>query len=494
MKSSNSLFELVKSLTPAEKRYFKVFAQRHVKGEENNYVLLFNAIDKQDVYDEAQLLKKMRVQLLVRHFSSEKNYLYKLILKAMNAYDLDKSVDAKIQELIGFTTFFRKKRLYQQALKQLDKAKKLAVKYERYFYLVNILHIETTIINYSHELRNQKRLKINQIEMEAAFEKAQLYDEYKHLFDEVFWKNNKGMYATNQEQKTYFEQKLQSPLLQNPCPLSDFRTQKLYYQILQICYVQTHQAQNGYDCAQKIVDLYESQTHFMTNEMDNYISMLGNTIVSCYQLGNLEAMYQVIQKLRAVPAQTFNQEVAVFETSYNAEIAYYNQKKDYKKIEELLIGIEQKLNRYGSRIKQPSLMVWYYNMASLYFALTYYDKSLDWLNRFFDLYISGVREDTYNKAIFLNLFLHWELGNHRLLESLLRSASNYLLQKKNVYSFEKQFLSFFKKLLNLPIEAKTERMALLQSLNSDLQQIEGKVEKRFLNSTVILTWLEKQLT
>ena len=128
--------------------------------------------------------------------------------------------------LIGFATFSRKKRLYQQALKQLDKAKKLAVKYEYYFYWANILHIETTIINSAQELQNQKRLKNNQIEMQLAFEKIQLYNKYKDLFDEVFWQNNKSLYATNEEQTAYYQKVLQNHLLQSPCPLTDFRTQK----------------------------------------------------------------------------------------------------------------------------------------------------------------------------------------------------------------------------------------------------------------------------
>lgn len=492
MKTSNPLFELIKSLTPAEKRYFKVYAQRHVKGEENNYVHLFNAIDKQSDYNEAKLLRKLEKEAFVKHFSAEKTYLYKLIMKAMNAYNLGKSIEAKIRELIGFATFSRKKRLYKQALKQLDKAKKMAVKYERYFYWINILHIETTIINYAHELQNQKRLKNNQIEMKLAFEKAQLYNKYKQLFDEVFWQNNKGLYATNEEQTAYYQNILQNPLLQSPCPLTDFRTQKLYYQILQICYLQTHETPLSYKCAKKVVELYESQSHFMKNEMDNYISMLGNAIVSCYMLGDMDGLYQIIQKLRAVSTQDFNQEVKIFEISYNAEIAYYEHLRDYDKVSKLLVVIEQKLNKYENRIKQPSLLVWYYNLAGLYYSLQQFDSALKWINHFFDLHEEGVREDIFNKAIFLNLILHWELQNHRLLESLLRSASYYIRQKNHTYSFEKEVLAGFKKLLNLPIEAKKERQNLFQSLYDNLLQIDEEVEKRFLKSMIILQWLEEQ--
>ncbi len=49
---SNQLFQLIKSLNKSEKRYFNLYASRHTIGEKNNYVILFEAIDKQIEYDE----------------------------------------------------------------------------------------------------------------------------------------------------------------------------------------------------------------------------------------------------------------------------------------------------------------------------------------------------------------------------------------------------------------------------------------------------------
>ncbi|MBL0342180.1 MAG: hypothetical protein IPP71_15465 [Bacteroidetes bacterium] len=54
--SSDHLFRLIKSLTTAEKRYFKIFAARHTIGDKNEYVNVFDAIDKQENYNEAKLL------------------------------------------------------------------------------------------------------------------------------------------------------------------------------------------------------------------------------------------------------------------------------------------------------------------------------------------------------------------------------------------------------------------------------------------------------
>ena len=47
---NESVHELIKSLTKSEKRYFKLMSSRHTIGEENNYVILFDAIEKQIDY------------------------------------------------------------------------------------------------------------------------------------------------------------------------------------------------------------------------------------------------------------------------------------------------------------------------------------------------------------------------------------------------------------------------------------------------------------
>ncbi len=52
MKPTNDLFTLINSLNRTEKGYFKKFASQHGKGEKNNYVQLFEAMDKQEAYNE----------------------------------------------------------------------------------------------------------------------------------------------------------------------------------------------------------------------------------------------------------------------------------------------------------------------------------------------------------------------------------------------------------------------------------------------------------
>lgn len=53
---SLELHELIHSLKPSEKRYFKLEASKHNSDKKNKYLSLFEAVEKQKEYNETELL------------------------------------------------------------------------------------------------------------------------------------------------------------------------------------------------------------------------------------------------------------------------------------------------------------------------------------------------------------------------------------------------------------------------------------------------------
>ena len=71
-KVNNALFDLIHSLTKSEKRYFKLMSSRHAIGGENNYIVLFDAIEKQSIYDEDKIFKTFKGEAFLNRFSITK--------------------------------------------------------------------------------------------------------------------------------------------------------------------------------------------------------------------------------------------------------------------------------------------------------------------------------------------------------------------------------------------------------------------------------------
>lgn len=132
-KTSTELFEFVKSMTPSEKRYFKIFASLHTVGTENKYMKLFDLMEQQDVYNEAELITGVNDKGGVT-FSKLKKYLYDLILKAMRNFNSDKNGTHQLTAAIDDVSILFSKGLYSQALKAIGKAEKIVAEFEMISY------------------------------------------------------------------------------------------------------------------------------------------------------------------------------------------------------------------------------------------------------------------------------------------------------------------------------------------------------------------------
>ncbi|MGZ6555019.1 MAG: hypothetical protein ACXVDV_20715, partial [Bacteroidia bacterium] len=99
MKYSDDLFQLINTLSKNEKGYFKKYAAKHVIGEQNNYIRLFDAIEKQNEYDEEKIKKIFKAETFIKHLPSEKNYLYWMIIKSLMEYHSELSIAIELKNL-----------------------------------------------------------------------------------------------------------------------------------------------------------------------------------------------------------------------------------------------------------------------------------------------------------------------------------------------------------------------------------------------------------
>ena len=134
---SQDLFLLIKSLSKTEKRYFKKFSELHGK-EDNNYLLLFDAIAKQKEFNEEELKKLFKGQAFMRQFPVAKNYLFSKILDALEFYHRDASIHSTVRRNIYRAELLQKKGMYDQSLKMLQRARKEATELDLFHAMLEI--------------------------------------------------------------------------------------------------------------------------------------------------------------------------------------------------------------------------------------------------------------------------------------------------------------------------------------------------------------------
>mgnify|MGYP000536613426 CR=1 FL=1 len=187
MATSNDLFRLIKSLKQSEKRYFKIFSSTHVKGQQNNYVKLFEAVDKQDEYNEGAILKKFKGEKFIKQFSVTKNYLYNFILKSLRSYYSGKDIDSKINEELESVKILNNRGFYKKVLKIVKKVKQLAWDYEKLNYLIQILEWEYSAKSTCFTYDKFSEYKKTYLKEKAyLFELIENRDQYNLLLDDFY--------------------------------------------------------------------------------------------------------------------------------------------------------------------------------------------------------------------------------------------------------------------------------------------------------------------
>jgi len=152
--ASDELFQLIKSLSKNEKRYFRLFVSRQSESSTKKFVKLFDAIDKQKEYNEAVILVREK-SLKAQQLSNLKAHLHKQILQSLKLCNSSQIIDMQIRELIDHSQILYNKCLYRQCLKVLDKAKKMATVNDRSILLLDILEMEKQLVGQTVEKNKQ---------------------------------------------------------------------------------------------------------------------------------------------------------------------------------------------------------------------------------------------------------------------------------------------------------------------------------------------------
>ena len=280
-KASDSLHKLIKSLTPSEKRSFKIFSSRHIAADENQYVKLFDAIDAQKEYDEVEILKKFGT----KQFSIVKGRLYDSILRSLDAFHSNSSIDAQLKRDLHCAEILYKKSLYDQCSKLLLSAKKLAQKYERHSSLLEIYMWEKKLIekdNYSDMTEED----INRFlkEDEVTGEKVKSFNDYWNIKSRLFMILNKRGKVRSTEELESFKKIIDNVLLTTEDSDRSVESKYMFWHIYSAYYFGTGDYKSCFENLKKNVELIESNTHIFQEEPNIYFSVLTNIIYICSQL------------------------------------------------------------------------------------------------------------------------------------------------------------------------------------------------------------------
>ena len=135
-----SVYDLIRSMSKAEKRNFKLYATRLSGNQEAKFISLFDCMDALDEYDETKILQRCPIKK--EQLPNMKAHLYKQILVSIRLLDAQRTVPIQLREQIDFARILYDKGLFRQSTKILEKAKEQALFYEQYTQAIEIIEFQ----------------------------------------------------------------------------------------------------------------------------------------------------------------------------------------------------------------------------------------------------------------------------------------------------------------------------------------------------------------
>lgn len=490
---SVELHELIKSLKQTEKRYFKVFASKQSDTGGNQYIKLFNAIDKMDNYDEAALRKKFKDEKFIKQFHVVKNYLQHSIIRSLVSYHSDSSANTQILFLLQSIERLFDKGLYSLCMKNIEKGIVLTKKYEKLQQLNLFLEWKGKLLirksayheaveglkaiqtNFDH-LKNGLNSKINAF---AIYEKAIIYG-----------------FTRSKEQIQYLEKEFSFVIKQPELKNATIEERYYHYSSIGLYYSCVNNQKKRLECYKKIIMMLDKKTDFIYENPHLYISAINNYCTALINFGEANEIIKYTNSARNIFDQkslmySDDAKMLAYCLSYNIEI---NICILIGKIEDSIClesNIENIIECYKEKIQKTNVLDLIFNTSYMFFVAEKYDKALYWINKIMNSPRIPLREDLQMTCKIFSLMIHYELKNELLLQNIIYSTERYLKAKKKLFSTERFVIYFFKSILHVskPFDKKT----LFNNLKCQLEQtFKDPYEKNITNYVDIISWVESK--
>lgn len=497
-KISGQLHRLIKSLSKSEKRYFNIYASRHTAGETNNYLKLFEAIDRQQEYDEEAILKQFSREAFVKKFSIAKGRLYDTIMDSLDAFHSNSSIDAQLKKDLHCAEILYKKALYDQCARLLISAKKTATRFERHSSLLEISLWEKRLIETENYAGKTDEMIVHILkEDQVVSEKINNFNEYWNIKSRFFMILNKQGKVRNDAEMARFKKIIDNTLLRGEDKALSRETKYLFYHIYSAYYFGIGDYEKSYRNLVKNVALIEENPDIFREEPNIYFSVLTNTIYVGSQLKKFDEVFASLKKLRATWQELENGrnedlEVKLFSTAMSIELSIYLMTAEFEKAIELAPKIEDKLNRYHGKFSKLRIASFCLNVAAAYFGAEKYTAALKWTNKLLNDVSIGESMDLHCYAQILSLIIHIELKHDDFVPHAFKSTYRYLSSRNRVYKFENVFLDFVGKILKTI--NREEQTKYYKELKAALLPLEkDQYEKTVFEHFDFIAWVESKI-
>lgn len=493
---TDDLLRLIDSLTRAEKRHFRLFVKRNqATDSEILFLELFNYLEKQDEYQEEQLLDKIQ-GIRKSQLSNLKAHLYKQLLISLRLLNRSKDEEMMLREQLDHARILYNKGLYGPALDILGKVKKRALTTEYHTFALEVAQFEKLIEGQYVSRGIGSRAAELARECEDLLDSIGATERFGNLSLRLFsYYLEKGMVKNAEEHEEL------RALFESLLPPTEYERLNFWGKV-HYCQAHMWRHQIGQEFAlvhrysQRVVDLFHDRPRMIRLNAALYLKSLHAHLSNLFNMGQHDKFRPELDRLLRFPEQY------KFSADFNTESLWqlyrftHGMQRHFLEgtftegltlVPELQRAIEEDTYNWDDYRR----MLFHYRIACLYFGSGDNDTAIDYLNLIINQRSPNYRSDIQAYARILNLICHFELGNVQLVEYQVKSVYRFLAKVEHLQEPQQLIFRFLRR---LPRVREDQLHQAFVELKDELDRLQAMpYQRRTFTLLDVGSWLQSKI-
>jgi hypothetical protein len=490
---SNDLFDLIKSLTKSEKRYFRLFTARNGRGETNKYERLFALIERQDVYDEEEIRRALAGDPMERHLPSAKHYLHNAIMRALHSYHIERSVPAQVSILIHQAEILYRKKLYTQFAKLVARAKELSTRNELWHLTLDVIWLEYSLLVLGDSFGGiEKRVDALMTELAETLELLGGQYRFEMIQARLF-----TYVATHEKPRTPREHEAMRGILGETFEREDriaiTPMAKVYHNMNHAVYRQaTGDLAGALDAYMRVLAVIDANGPMQNGTFLNPV--LNNICLAAIALGDAPAFFAHHERLmRTVKKDPEQEGYKSYVAALHLMVTWHAATGEFERGVEAYGEVERAMEQFDGKLRTGFDEMIVFGGFRIHFGAGHHARAIDFLNTILERPGAAISTAGFACAKLFMLIAHLELGNDELLEYLIPSTARALRSREMMFGVEEMLLRFLRRTLRASSEC--ERRQLASELLREIESLANDpFEKPMLEWIDLPAWIDSRAT
>jgi len=492
------LLQIIKSLSKNEKTTFNFLMKAQHKNKPPNFLKLYDwyirVLDKNLSDNE---IKSKLEQFLKRNPSINKDIISikkQLKDKILHSLSIDAEENYKVLDVPNLIKIIKnliEKKLFEEAQKQIKRAKNKSKDLNLNSYLVELNDIELKLLG-------KQSLKHDHIKQSELIEELEKYNglytlelDLKNIFRKLDVIAQKDPLLTIEKNvKTFkiayrqFETKVVD--IEKHKANEDTHIVYWFHRIQNLYFRSIGKLEDALQNSKTLVEYFESNPEIIEHLSPLYVKSICGLTRTCSRKGEYKILQEGIQKVKYLYESIGNEDA--LEATCDIGVLHYLNTKQYNEADKLANFIKEKWKGIKEKSVDGKLLWYCKNNMLLYWVLNKNKKFEYWLDK--GLYISRPYK---GKAFYLGIRMFqlinfFEQSEWEILKSNINALRKTLDNNENLSSFEQIVLSYFKKFYNVHKSNKNINLNLrekkllkkktFEHLKEELQNLEFKKTPR----------------